>query len=95
MTITRKDIDYVAHLARLEISADDIDAYTDKLDRIIGFIDTLEQADTGDLLPMAHPQDMTQRLRPDAVTATDRRDEYQANAAATAEGLYVVPRVVE
>jgi aspartyl-tRNA(Asn)/glutamyl-tRNA(Gln) amidotransferase subunit C len=95
VTITRQDIEYVAHLARLEVSAEDMDAYTEKLGRIIGFIDTLEQADTGDLLPMAHPQDMIQRLRADRVTEADHRDEYQANAAATAEGLYVVPRVVE
>lgn len=95
MTITRTDIEYVAHLARLEVAPDQLDAYVTKLGRIMDFIDTLEQADTAGLEPMAHPQDMAQRLRPDQVTETDRREEYQRNAPATADGLYIVPRVVE
>lgn len=95
MTITRTDIEYVAHLARLEVDEADVETYVTKLGRIIDFIDTLEQADTEGLAPMAHPQDMAQRLRADAVTEIDRRDEYQQNAPATVEGLYLVPRVVE
>jgi len=95
VTITRTDIEYVAHLARLEVAPDQLDAYVTKLGRIMDFIDTLEQADTAGLEPMAHPQDMAQRLRPDQVTETDRREEYQRNAPATADGLYIVPRVVE
>ncbi|NND55229.1 MAG: Asp-tRNA(Asn)/Glu-tRNA(Gln) amidotransferase subunit GatC [Gammaproteobacteria bacterium] len=95
MSITRKDIEYIAHLARLEVSEEEIPAYTDKLDKIIGFIDALESADTGDLVPMAHPLDMAQRLRADAVTESDQRDRFQKNATETQDGLYVVPRVVE
>ncbi len=95
VSITRKDIEYIAHLARLEVGEGEIDAAIDKLDKIIGFIDTLEQADTADLVPMAHPLDMTQRLRADEVTATDERDRYQQNATETRDGLYIVPRVVE
>ncbi len=95
MAITRKDIEHIAHLARLEVSDAEVPAYADKLDKIIGFIDTLEQAETAGLQPMAHPLQMSQRLREDAVTATDQRDHYQQNAAETTDGLYIVPRVVE
>ena len=95
MAITREDVDYIAHLARLEVSEGDIPAYTEKLGKIIQFIEKLENAETGDLLPMAHPLNMSQRLRADEVTATDQRDDYQANAAEKTDGLYVVPRVVE
>ena len=95
MAVSKQDIEYIAHLARLEISADEIPDYAAKLSKIIGFIDELEQAETGDLQPMANPLDMSQRLRPDEVTATDQRDRYQQNASETANGLYVVPRVVE
>ncbi len=95
MAITRKDIEHIAHLARLEVSDAEIPAYTEKLDKIIGFIDTLEQADTEGLQPMAHPLNMSQRLREDAVTATDSRERYQQNAAEKTDGLYTVPRVVE
>jgi aspartyl-tRNA(Asn)/glutamyl-tRNA(Gln) amidotransferase subunit C len=95
VTLSAKDIEYIAHLARLEVDGADVPAYADKLGKIIEFIDELASADTGELLPMAHPLEMRQRLRPDEVTETDRRDYYQKNAPETANGLYVVPRVVE
>ena len=44
---------------------------------------------------MAHPLDMTQPLRADTVTESDRREEFQANAPAVRDGLYIVPRVIE
>ncbi len=44
---------------------------------------------------MAHPLDMTQPLRPDAVTESDQRDLYQRNARAVEAGLYLVPKVIE
>jgi aspartyl-tRNA(Asn)/glutamyl-tRNA(Gln) amidotransferase subunit C len=95
VTLSAKDIEYIAHLARLEIDQADVPAYADKLGKIIDFIDELASADTGELVPMAHPLQMRQRLRPDAVIETDQRDYYQENAPETAGGLYVVPRVVE
>ena len=95
MALSREDIEYIAHLARLEVGEADVPAYADKLGRIIEFIDELGQADTADLVPMAHPLDMSQRLRVDEVTESDERDRFQANAPETANGLYVVPRVVE
>ena len=95
MTLSREDIEYIAHLARLEVSKSDVPAYVDKLGRIIEFIDELGQADTAAMVPMAHPLDMSQRLRADEVTESDERDRYQANAPETENGVYVVPRVVE
>ncbi len=44
---------------------------------------------------MAHPLDAVQRLRPDAVTESDQRDYFQENAAGVADGLYLVPKVIE
>jgi aspartyl-tRNA(Asn)/glutamyl-tRNA(Gln) amidotransferase subunit C len=95
VALTAKDIQQIAHLARLEVSEAEAPAYTEKLGKIIGFIDALNQADTGELLPMAHPLAMSQRLRADTVTAQDHRDHYQQNATEKADGLYIVPRVVE
>jgi aspartyl-tRNA(Asn)/glutamyl-tRNA(Gln) amidotransferase subunit C len=55
----------------------------------------LSQADTTDVVPMAHPLDAAQRLRPDVVTETDGRDEFQENAPAVSDGFYLVPKVIE
>ena len=67
----------------------------EKLGRIVEFVDQLQSADTSAVTPMAHPMDMSQRLRADAVTEADRRDLYQQNSAAVEDGLYTVPRVLE
>jgi aspartyl-tRNA(Asn)/glutamyl-tRNA(Gln) amidotransferase subunit C len=44
---------------------------------------------------MAHPLNQHQRLRPDEVTETDERDRFQRNAPEVADGLYLVPKVIE
>lgn len=95
MKLSRETIQQIAHLARLELAPGEMDGMVDKLDRIVAFVDQLQAAETRDVVPMAHPLDMAQRLRPDAVTETDHRDLYQQNAPAVTDGLYTVPRVVE
>ena len=95
MALSKDDIEYIAHLARLDISEAEVPAYTDKLGRIVEFIDELSKADTDALLPMAHPLDMSQRLRADEARGPEDRDRYQENAPATEQGLYLVPRVIE
>ncbi len=95
MKLTRDTIQQIAHLARLELAPAELDGVVAKLDSIVAFVDQLQAADTRDVAPMAHPLDMAQRLRPDAVTESDQRDLYQQNAPAVTDGLYTVPRVVE
>ena len=52
-------------------------------------------ANTDDVTPMAHPVDTAQPLRADEVTESDQRDEFQRNAPAVENGLYLVPKVIE
>jgi aspartyl-tRNA(Asn)/glutamyl-tRNA(Gln) amidotransferase subunit C len=95
MSLTRDDVNQIAHLARLSIGADEIEAYTENLSRILDFVQQLEGADTEGVVPMAHPVPTRQRLRADEVTEQDQRERYQANAAEVADGLYLVPKVIE
>ncbi len=96
MTLTRRDVENIAHLARLRISAGELPAYTDSLSRILGFVEQLVAADTAGVLPMAHPlEGEVQRLRADLVTETDRHERYQQDAPAVEAGLYLVPKVIE
>jgi aspartyl-tRNA(Asn)/glutamyl-tRNA(Gln) amidotransferase subunit C len=85
----------VAHLARLEIADEEASAFADNLSRIIEFVEQLKQASTEDVLPMAHPLEMVQRLRADVATETDRHQLYQQNAPKVEADLYLVPRVLE
>lgn len=95
MSLKPSDVEYLAHLARLQVDPAELPGVVDKLTRIVGFVDQLQQVDTAGVEPMAHPLDMNQRLRPDQVTETDDSARYQQNAAQVAEGLYLVPRVIE
>ena len=95
MSLTPDQVRGIAHLARLSISEQDIPVYARNLSNILEFVAALERVDTGGTAPMAHPLSLGQRLRPDAVTETDQRDRIQRNAAATAAGLYLVPKVIE
>jgi aspartyl-tRNA(Asn)/glutamyl-tRNA(Gln) amidotransferase subunit C len=96
MTLTREQIESIAYLARLSLSAAEIPVYQESLSRILEFVGALERADTADVAPMAHPlPGLSQRLRPDEVTERDHHVEYQQNAPQTAAGLYLVPRVIE
>jgi aspartyl-tRNA(Asn)/glutamyl-tRNA(Gln) amidotransferase subunit C len=96
MSLTRAQVEGIAHLARLEITEAQMPVYVDSLSRIIDFVEQLAAAETGAVEPMAHPlADQVQRLRPDAATETDRHEKYQQNAPAVAAGLYLVPKVIE
>jgi aspartyl-tRNA(Asn)/glutamyl-tRNA(Gln) amidotransferase subunit C len=96
MSLTRRDVEGIAHLARLEITDGELPVYVDSLSKILSFVEQLNAAQTGTAEPMAHPlEGEVQRLRPDAVTETDRHAKYQANAPLVAGALYVVPKVIE
>lgn len=96
MSLTRQDVEKIAHLARLSITENEMPVYVTSLSSIVNFVDELSRAQTGDVLPMAHPLDgQQQRLRVDEVSESDNREKYQANAPQVQAGLYVVPRVIE
>lgn len=85
----------IAHLARLAIDGNDIPAYAENLSRILNFVEQLDLVATDGVQPLAHPLDMPQRLRTDAVEEGDQRELFQSIAPATQDGLYLVPKVIE
>ena len=96
MSLTRAQIESIAHLARLELEPAEIPVYQESLSRIIDLVGELDRAETQGVAPMAHPlAGLTQRLRADVVTEQDRHELYQANAPQVAAGLYLGPKVIE
>ncbi len=96
MSLTRQDVEKIAHLARLSITEREMPVYVTSLSSIVNFVDELSRVETGTVEPMAHPLDgQHQRLRADVVSEADNHEKYQANAPAVTAGLYVVPRVIE
>ena len=95
MSLTRDQVQHIATLARLQLADAELNDVVDKLSRIVDFVDQLQAAPTDDVLPMAHPLNMSQRLRADEITEPDVRDEIQKNAASVEGGYYLVPKVLE
>ncbi len=96
MTLTRRDVEDIAELARLQITEQELPVYVGSLSRILGFVEQLSGAATDGVEPMAHPlENQVQPLRDDMVTESNHRDRYQGNAPVVEAGLYLVPKVIE
>ncbi|NNM52602.1 MAG: Asp-tRNA(Asn)/Glu-tRNA(Gln) amidotransferase subunit GatC [Pseudomonadales bacterium] len=95
MALDAKALHNIAHLARLDMTEQDVVVYQNSLNAILTMIDSMQAIDTKVIAPMAHPLDATQPLRHDVVTETNQRELYQTLAPATEQGLYLVPRVIE
>jgi aspartyl-tRNA(Asn)/glutamyl-tRNA(Gln) amidotransferase subunit C len=96
MSLTRTDVEAIAHLARLAITDAEASLYADSLSSILNMVESLNGADVSTVAPMAHPlPGQVQRLRADEITAMDQREKFQANASKVEAGLYLVPKVIE
>lgn len=95
MSLTQQDVARIAKLARIAVTEAELEAVGGDLNRIFGLIEKMQAVNTEGIEPMAHPQDVSLRLRPDAVTAENRREAFQAVAPQVENGLYLVPKVIE
>ena len=95
MSLTFEQVQRIAHLARIEISESEAVTTQGHLNGIFRLIEQMQAVDTHGVEPMAHAQDLSQRLRDDTVAEEDRRAAFQAVAPETEAGLYLVPTVIE
>ncbi|HEX8964409.1 MAG TPA: Asp-tRNA(Asn)/Glu-tRNA(Gln) amidotransferase subunit GatC [Rhodocyclaceae bacterium] len=95
MSLNPDDVRRIARLARIELSADEVERTRGQLNDILGFVEQLQSVDTAGIAPMSHAVDVVQRLREDRVTESDRHTDFQAIAPETEAGLYLVPKVIE
>lgn len=95
MSLEQSDIAKLARLARIRITEESSEELRQRIGDILGMIDTMQAVDTQAVEPMANPHDASQRLRPDVVTETNRRDDFQRIAPSTEDGLYLVPKVID
>jgi aspartyl-tRNA(Asn)/glutamyl-tRNA(Gln) amidotransferase subunit C len=95
MNLTLDEVARIADLARIEIDAQAAREVHAKLDAIFAVLNELKAIDTTGIEPMSHAHDVSLRLRDDVVTEPDRHADYQRVAPGVADGLYLVPRVIE
>ena len=99
MALTPDDIRRLAHLARLELSADQGERLRTRLNGFFDLVAAMQAVDTTGVEPLAHPiaavRDMALRLRDDVASEPDQRAANQRSAPAVEDGLFLVPRVIE
>ncbi len=93
-TITEKTVANIARLARLAVKPEEMPVYTKNLSNIFALVEQMNQVDTTNIQPMAHPLDTHLFLREDSVTEPNERETMQ-KLSVTESGLYLVPQVIE
>ncbi|MHC5034764.1 MAG: Asp-tRNA(Asn)/Glu-tRNA(Gln) amidotransferase subunit GatC [Planctomycetota bacterium] len=95
MPITREQVEYVAHLSRLELSEGEKEKFAGQLGEILGYMEKLNELDTEGIEPMVHGIEGHQPVRQDEVGTSLPRGEALANAPESSEGCFKVPRIIE
>jgi aspartyl-tRNA(Asn)/glutamyl-tRNA(Gln) amidotransferase subunit C len=93
--LTRADVEHVAQLARLALTDDEIEDFTEQLGVILDHAARVAALDTRDVPPTAHPLPMVNVLRADVVRPSLPRDEVLAMAPAAQDGRFRVPRILD
>jgi aspartyl-tRNA(Asn)/glutamyl-tRNA(Gln) amidotransferase subunit C len=89
------NIKYVAHLARLSLTPAEEEQFGAQLAGILGYIEKLKQLDVSGIEPTAHAVPLANVARPDRVRPSLSNEEALRNAPAKANGLFIVPKIVE
>jgi aspartyl-tRNA(Asn)/glutamyl-tRNA(Gln) amidotransferase subunit C len=95
MKITAKEVRYVADLARLELSPEEVELFTGDMNRILDYMDQLSELDTGGVEPTSHVLSLKNVFREDVVVESLPVDEVLANAPRREKGHFVVPKIIE
>ena len=89
------DIKYVAHLARLKLAPEEEKKFGEQLGQVLGYIEKLKAVDVSQVEPTAHAVPLVNVTRPDEIRPSLTNDEALRNAPARANGLFLVPKIVE
>ena len=95
MSVDLQTVKRVARLARIAVSDEDAERMTGELNAILGFVEQLNEVDVSGVEPMTSVTPMGMKKRQDAVTDGDKAADIVANAPATDENFFLVPKVVE
>ena len=92
--INRAEVERVALLARLSLSNEEIDRLAREFDSFLGYIDTLQEIDTREIVPTAHPISLPTPTRPDRPVAAMDPELVVGNAPESAQSAFLVPKVI-
>src|SRR5579863_3146780 len=92
--LSREDVMHVAVLARLALTEDEVERFTEQLGAVLAHAQDVASLDTAGVPPTAHPLDLVNVLRDDVPAPCLDRDEVLAMAPAAEDGRFRVPRIL-
>jgi aspartyl-tRNA(Asn)/glutamyl-tRNA(Gln) amidotransferase subunit C len=95
MKITREEVEYVAHLARIELSAEEAEKFTGQLDQMLSYFEKLGALDTQNVEPTRHAIAIVNAFREDRVKESYDSAQALANAPDKDGPFFKVPKIIE
>ena len=94
MSVTRKDVEYIAELARLKFKDEELEMFTHQLNEILSYVDKLNQLDTENVEPLSHPVENINVFRNDGLKQSVTTEDALKNAPDRTEEFFKVPKVI-
>jgi len=94
MPVTRKDVEYIAELARLKFSGEELESFTMDLNEILKYVDKLNELDTDKVEPLSHPVEGTNVFREDKVKPSVSTEEALKNSPEKDDSFFKVPKII-
>lgn len=95
MSATELNVQYIAHLARLNLTPEEQARFGAQLGHILSYVEKLKELDVTNVEPTAHAVPMVNVTRPDLTRPSLPHEDAMRNAPAQANGLFIVPKIVE
>ena len=94
MAISKKEVEYNANLARLKLSAQEVENYTHQLNDILEYMDKLNELNTSEVKPLSHPVENSNVFREDELVPSVSREDALKNAPDSTEEFFKVPKII-
>lgn len=94
MPVTKKDVEYIANLAKLRFNDEELDNFTHELNEILNYVEKLNELDTNNIEPLSHPIENVNVFREDQLKPSIDREEALRNAPSSTEEFFKVPKVI-
>ncbi len=94
MSVSRKDVEHIAELARLKFKDEELESFTNQLNEILTYVEKLNELDTENVEPLSHPVENSNVFRDDKVKPSVSKEEALKNAPEKDENFFSVPKVI-
>jgi aspartyl-tRNA(Asn)/glutamyl-tRNA(Gln) amidotransferase subunit C len=92
--LSKKEVEHIAWLARIELSEEEKELFTEQLNSILDYFNIIDEASTEDIVPTHHVLDLTNVLRDDIVEPSLPRKDFLKNAPDKKDGYFKAPRMM-